>query len=145
MFRERHQKTSYIVSSSSVVSFTLRWIIGRVNTSPATSKAHVDRNIFMYLRVGEIRSTWLQWSGDKKPYGIFTPSARQMPAAPADWMDLSNIIACRQLHSINWREQEGKPLQKPVKCANFAALLDIAPISQYAFVCHIASRRPQKM
>ena len=36
-------------------------------------------------------------------------------------------------------------LQKPEKLASFAGSLDMAPMNQYAVVCHIASRRPQKM
>lgn len=35
--------------------------------------------------------------------------------------------------------------QNPLKCANLLGLLLIAPISQYAVVCHIESNSPQHM
>lgn len=36
-------------------------------------------------------------------------------------------------------------LQKPAKYASLAGSFDMAPIIQYAVVCHMESRRPQKM
>jgi hypothetical protein len=69
-------------------------------------------------------------------------SARQTPAAPADCIDLSG-------NKIKFVHQEMTAtkyyLQNPAKYASLAGSFDMAPIIQYAVVCHIESRRPQKM
>lgn len=42
-------------------------------------------------------------------------------------------------------ERSFRHAQNPEKLASFAGSFDIAPMNQYAVVCHMESRRPQKM
>jgi hypothetical protein len=82
----------------------------------------------------EYRKSNSKWSA----YGIPTASARHIPAAPADWKDLSVWYS-----QLNFYKSAHGNSQKPVKWASFAGSFDIAPMTQYAVVCHMASRRPQ--
>ena len=58
-----------------------------------------------------------------------------------------------RLYGLVWKRNKSQPvhqhqekhLQKPAKYASLAGSFDIAPIIQYAVVCHMESRRPQKM
>lgn len=73
-------------------------------------------------------------------YGVLIASACHIPAAPADCNPLSVNVEFRFQLSDSQND-----LQNPVNTASFAKSFDMAPISQYTKVCHMASRRPQKM
>lgn len=67
--------------------------MGRAQSKPPTSKHHVERKMFMYLDVHDRNALTTVRSGrvlsKQDTHGSLTASARQIPAAPADWMDLS--------------------------------------------------------
>jgi hypothetical protein len=116
--------------------------MGNENTSPATRSAHVDKNRFMYLESPSIK----QVSTSYGTYGTFMASARQTPAAPADCMDLSGNNTKFSARTFTGKGLTIKYyLQNPEKYASLAGSFDMAPIIQYAVVCHMESRMPQKM
>lgn len=83
MIRREEGTTHSVSSASSVVSFTRMWIIGRAKMRPATSRTHVDMNMFINLQVTSHhkqfrqRRTCTQWHLDsRKLDGVAAPYAR---------------------------------------------------------------------
>ena len=59
-------------------------------------------------------------------HGWWWASAAHIPAAPADWMDLSESKGRQDMY----RDNHYRDTQKPAKWASLAGSLDIAPMSQ---------------
>lgn len=100
-----------------------------------------SRDEYIHVAVGRAGcSLYLSHQDQEKTYGTNTASACHTPAAPADCNPLSmnTEFRCQLGNSQN-------DLQNPVNTASFAKSFDMAPNSQYTNVCHMASRRPQKM
>lgn len=84
-------------SSLSVWSLTRQKIIGSANRSPTTSRTQVDkkmlRNLISFSSIPKDQKKWTN--------GSFTASARHMPAAPADWRDLSGNNKLKWLSNMH--------------------------------------------
>ena len=77
----------------------------------------------------------------RRAYGSPTASARHTPAEPHDWRDLSVLTMRRRRFQVSAKKKENNS-QNPVNTASFARSLDMAPMSQYAYVCHMESSKP---
>ena len=87
-------------------------------------------------------------------YGNPTASARHTPAEPLDWRDLSveravlvtrgtpRFVRSSDPAMYKQRKKRNIDAQNPVNTASLGRSLDMAPMSQYAYVCHMESRRP---
>lgn len=130
---------TYIVSStSSVWSFTRMYIMGRASNKPTANSVQVDMNIFINL--GQTIKTRPELYVAKSWLTGFSEHLLSRSLL----LLLTVGICLKAGGQKNDEYTVQHPLQNPVRKASFAGSLDMAPISQYEVVCHIASRTPNK-